>query len=233
MNNSLKTQSFRNELKYLISEAMMAQLKQRVENLMPLDSHVQETGKYVIRSLYFDDYFDNCLQQIEDGTDPREKFRIRIYNFSDSKISLECKRKERDKTLKVSCGLNKSDALQLINGQILPNIEQQNPVLRKLTLSMMLSGYHPTVIVEYERTPFVYALGNVRVTFDTQIVSSSDFSLFFSPNIERRSVLPQGFHLMEVKYDDFLPSFIYDSLQMAELQRISFSKYCLSRKYII
>lgn len=233
MNRSLDKQSFRHEFKYLISEAMMAQLKQRVENLIPLDSHVQGSGKYSIRSLYFDDYFDSCLRDVEEGTDPREKFRIRIYNCSDAQINLECKRKERDKTLKTSCKLSKSDTHRLINGMPLDNIDQQPPVLKKLTLRMLQEGYHPATIVEYERIPFVYPLGNVRVTFDTNIVSSSSFADFFSPNISRRAVLPRGIHLMEVKYDEFLPSFIYDNLQLAELQRTSFSKYYLCRKYKI
>lgn len=233
MSSFQKSQQYRHEFKYLISEAMMVQLRQRIEHLIPLDPHVRESGKYTIRSLYFDDYFNTCFHEVEDGTDPREKFRIRIYNCSDSKISLECKRKERDKTLKTSCKLTKQDAIQLINGQPLLDIDQQSPVLRKLTLGMLHQGYRPVTIVEYDRIPYVYPLGNVRITFDTQIVSSTDFAQFFSSNIERRAVLPRGMHLMEVKYDEFLPSFIYDSLQIDELQRISFSKYYLCRKYKI
>ena len=69
---------------------------------MQLDPHVTDTGVYNISSLYFDDCYNTCYYENENGTDPREKFRIRIYNHSDERITLECKRKERGKTLKTA-----------------------------------------------------------------------------------------------------------------------------------
>ena len=83
-----KETKYRHELKYQVTDAQIQMLKNRINHLLPLDSHVAETGSYVIRSLYFDDYYDRCLQENENGTDPREKFRIRIYNGSAAKISL-------------------------------------------------------------------------------------------------------------------------------------------------
>lgn len=84
---------YRHELKYQISDAQVVMLKNRIDHLIPADSHVEESGAYTIRSLYFDDYEDRCMQENEDVTDPREKFRIRIYNHSTKRITLECKRK--------------------------------------------------------------------------------------------------------------------------------------------
>ena len=82
-----KFNKFRHELKYQITDAQVAMLQNRIRHLIPMDSHVGQAGTYRIRSLYFDDYEDRCLRENEDGTDPREKFRIRIYNASSQRIT--------------------------------------------------------------------------------------------------------------------------------------------------
>lgn len=198
---------------------------------MKPDPHAGPGGIYSIRSLYFDDHFNSCYYENENGTDPREKFRIRIYNHSTARISLECKRKEHGKTLKTSCLLSLSQAQRLMRGQALDEEELSSPLLRKLELKRRTQLMHPVVIVEYERIPYICRNGNVRVTFDTSIASCSDPLLFFDPSLPRRPVLPMGQQLMEVKYDAFLPDVIYSSLNLGQLQQTTFSKYYLCRKY--
>ena len=96
--------NLRHEWKHSISAADLLILRPRLRAVMRTDPHA-EGGSYEVRSLYFDDYDNRCMQENENGTDPREKFRIRLYNGSTEKISLECKRKERGKTYKTSCPL--------------------------------------------------------------------------------------------------------------------------------
>ena len=222
---------YRHELKYLITAAQMAVLQNRINGLIPRDPYVMESGGYTIRSLYFDDGRNRAYYENENGTDPREKFRIRIYNASSKKIKLECKRKERTKTRKTACNLTKEQTLLLMEGKTVPDIAAQPALLRKLTNEMRIHRLRPVVIVEYERIPYVYKLGNVRVTFDTNIASSRSMTDFFAPQIPRRQILPAGMHLMEVKFDDFLPDFIYRALMLDSLQQTAFSKYYLCRKY--
>lgn len=222
---------YRHELKYLISSAQVEHLKMRMKALLPRDTHANDTGAYHICSLYFDDYDNRCYYENENGTDLREKFRIRIYNRSTSRIMLECKRKERGKTLKTSCQLTERQARTLIKGKWLPDLANQPPILQKLTVKMMLYRMRPVVIVDYERFPFVYPGGNVRITLDTNIVSSSKTDLFFDPHLPKRPVLPVGQHLLEVKYDEYLPDQIYRSLQLNNLQQTAFSKYYVCRRY--
>lgn len=226
-----KSNKFRHELKYQITDAQVAMLQNRIRHLIPMDSHVGQAGTYRIRSLYFDDYEDRCLRENEDGTDPREKFRIRIYNASSQRITLECKRKERGKTHKSACPLTVEQTKLLMAGKILPDIGSQPPVLRKLTLQMMTRRMRPVVIVEYDRIPYVYKNGNVRITLDTNITSSSAVERFLEPDILPRPVLPAGQQLLEVKYDEYLPDFIYRSLQLHSLRQTAFSKYAICRKY--
>ena len=222
---------YRHELKYQVTDGQIQLLRNRISHLLPLDSHVAQSGSYCIRSLYFDDYDNRCLKENENGTDPREKFRIRIYNGSAEKISLECKRKERGKTHKTSCPLTQEQTRQLMAGKVLPDIGSQPPLLRKLTLQMMTRRLRPVVIVEYCRIPYVYKNGNVRITLDTNILSSSEVETFLDPRISGRPVLPVGQQLLEVKYDEYLPDFIYRSLMLPNLRQTAFSKYYICRKY--
>ena len=222
---------FRHELKYLISGAELAMLRSRMAHLIPADRHAGPDGVYTIRSLYFDDMDNRCYYENENGTDPREKFRIRIYNRSASHITLECKRKERGKTHKTACPLTEAQARCLMAGRALPDIGSQHPLLQKLTAQMLTRGLRPVVIVEYDRIPYVYPHGNVRVTLDCNIASSRAVEKFLDARIPRRPIMPAGQQLLEVKYDEYLPDFIYRSLQLQNLRQTAFSKYYLCRKY--
>ena len=222
---------FRHELKYVISLGQIPMIQNRVRHLLPADSNAGPSGSYTIRSLYFDDYENRCFYENENGTDPREKFRIRIYNHSSEKITLECKRKERGRTLKTSCLLTVEQTRMLMAGKPIADIANQPPVLQKLTMLMLTKRMRPVVIVEYERMPYVYKNGNVRITLDTNIASSADVGSFLDETIPKRPVMPLGQQLLEVKYDEYLPDFIYRSLQLHSLQQTAFSKYCICRKF--
>ena len=224
---------FRHEFKYLISAAQLPLLKARVAPLLKPDPHAGEDGTYTIRSLYFDDYHDRCYYENENGTDPREKFRIRIYNHSSAKISLECKRKDHGKTLKTACPLTEAQTQLLMQGKPIPEESITHPLQRKLNLEIMTRMLRPVVIVEYERIPFIYRNGNVRVTFDLNVASSSDIDRFLSEQLSKRPVMPAGQHLMEVKFDEYLPDFIYRSLNLGMLQHTAYSKYYLCRKFAL
>ena len=229
---SMDAPQYRHEFKYLVSAAQIPLLRSRISGFMSPDPHTGSAGTYEIRSLYFDDYHNHCFYDNENGTDPREKFRIRIYNASASRVTLECKRKEHGMTLKSACPLTPQQTQSLMQNLPLSEAEPVPPLLWKLELLRQTELMHPVVIVNYVREPFIYTDGNVRVTFDTDISSAScDPEGFFSPELPARPVLPLGCHLMEVKYDGFLPDFIYRSLNLGQLRQTSFSKYYLCRKY--
>ena len=230
---SANEQKYRHELKYVVSAAQIPLLKSRISHLMQPDPHAGEDGIYNIRSLYFDDYYDRCFYENENGTDPREKYRIRIYDHSSARITLECKRKERGKTLKTSCPLTRAQTEQLILGVPLSLTDSLPPLLKKFTVEMRIRGLRPVVIVEYERIPYIYKNGNVRVTFDTQVASSSNVTEFFSDALPKRPIMPTGHQLMEVKFDEYLPDFIHRNLDLSQLQQTAYSKYYLCRKFAI
>ena len=63
---------YRHEFKYVSPEIVLSALKSRVETVLFHDKHTGPSGEYAIRSIYFDDIFNTCFTENEDGTDPRE-----------------------------------------------------------------------------------------------------------------------------------------------------------------
>ena len=74
-------------------------------------------------------------------------------------------------------------------------------------------------------------MGNVRVTFDRNIRSSSVIGSFLENGLFVRPVMPVGQHVLEVKYDEFIPDYIKDSLEIGSLRQTAYSKYYLCRKF--
>ena len=209
---------FRHELKYICSEAELQIIEARIKSVCHIDSHAGATGTYQIRSVYFDDVNDTCLHENISGTDPREKIRIRAYNCDSSYISLERKRKERTMTHKHSRRLS---------------LEECNNLIHDKYIDSRLGCMYPKVLVVYERTPYVYEVGNVRITFDRNISSSSNIDDFFNKDALLRPIMPVGKHLLEVKYDEILPDYLYNMMNLGLLQQTAFSKYYLCRKFCL
>ena len=59
----------------------------------------------------------------------------------------------------------------------------------------------------------------------------NDISGFLEEEIPVRPVLGRGMSVFEEKWDEFLPGYIKNHLQLDSLQWTSFSKYYLCRKY--
>ncbi|OUQ28657.1 VTC domain-containing protein [Lachnoclostridium sp. An131] len=222
---------YRNEIKYLVSETQLVLLENRIRNLIQPDRHAGADGTYQIRSLYFDDFENTYYRENEMGTDPREKFRIRIYNGDPGRISLELKKKQHGMTQKLSCLLTEEQCRELMAGRPLPADPSYPPVLQKMNLLMKTRLLKPKVIVEYDRTPFVEKLGNTRVTLDRNIRSSNAVASFLEKRVPARPIMPAGKQILEVKYDEFLPDYLYRNLQLSHLRQTTFSKYYLCRRY--
>ena len=108
---------------------------------------------------------------------------------------------------------------------------EQPALIRKMCLQMKTKLLHPVTIVEYERIPYICENGNVRVTFDMNVSSSAEVKSFLDSEIPKRPIMPPGWQLMEVKYDEFLPDYIYRALNLGVLQQTAYSKYYLCRRY--
>ena len=219
---------YRVENKYLVTDADLVLLAGRLKSVMSQDIH-QEGDCYEIRSLYFDDAWDRCMDENEAGVDQREKYRIRIYDPRSDVIHLEIKEKNSGLTRKRSCDLSREECLAIMEDSLPLKPEGRAP-LNALQLQMRCSKMEPKVIIAYERTAFVHPSGNVRITFDRNIMASRCCEDFLEDRVSgMTSVLPAGLHVLEVKYDEFLPDVIAQQLEIGKLRKTAFSKYYLGR----
>jgi hypothetical protein len=222
----------RHELKYFIHEADYLWLRDRVATAMPLDTNADPaTRGYNIRSLYFDDLLDSALFEKVDGDATRNKFRIRIYKMSDKVIMLEKKSKVMYYTAKDSLQITRQQCDGILAGDFNAIYPSESPLLQEfygLTKTKLLK---PKVIVDYFREAYVYPAGNVRITFDLNIRSGLYSEDLFSGRPASLMVLEPRTHVMEVKYDTFLPPHLKALLQGVPGQRIAVSKYVLCRRF--
>ena len=221
---------YRVELKYLASELQLVFLQKQLEQVMAYDKYHPNGEPYTIRSMYFDDLYDSCLQENEDSTDYREKFRVRFYDGDASEIHLETKEKIHGYTRKKKENLSYEDCMCYLDRK--PGLlnAEDGDLKKRLYAMIQMAHYQPVQIVEYERIAMVENNGNVRVTFDRNIGGTSQTDTFFDDILPAVPALPSGMHILEVKYDEFLPDPIKEILNSISLRRISFSKYYYTRK---
>lgn len=221
---------YRHELKFLVSEQQMAIIQFRLKMIMKQDAN-QNGDSYNIRSLYFDDLYDSCMCENESGIDARRKYRIRIYDKKSDVIKLEKKIKLHGMTRKEGAALDKEKCLMYMNGKKLSVSNADTQLEKELFVQIKTNGMRPVTIVEYERTAFVEKNGNIRITFDKNISGCDRIHSFFEENIPLVPLLERGWHILEVKYDEYFPDYIKEVLEIGSLQRISFSKYYYARNY--
>ena len=221
---------WRHEWKYLIDETTIIHLKQCLSAFMNADKHHTSSRGYTIRSLYFDTIFDTFMDDNEAGIDQRNKYRIRYYGQDQTHLHLEIKRKSHGLCHKISHGLTKQQYDDLIHDHFMAFYDKTiDTTLQHMIMDHQRYHLLPKVIVEYDRYALVYPSGNVRITFDQNIRKVDRPSLFFDPIIPWTMVEPNGMHILEVKYDDLLPSLIKTMLDDFKLTQIAHSKYYLSR----
>lgn len=223
----MQDKGYRHEYKYPVTAGQCLLLEGKLGQVLSRDAHAKDGG-YTIRSLYFDDDRDTALWEKMDGVDPREKFRIRIYNRQKDYICLEKKCKRGDMTKKLQCRLTYDQCQAILAGDIDGLWLQGNGLLAEL-YAKMREGLKPKTIVEYDRIPFVYAPGNVRVTLDRSIRTGLAAKDLFG-DVPVVSVAPHD--VLEVKYDAYLPDVVRMLTAGLETNRISVSKYALCRRYV-
>ena len=134
------------------------------------------------------------------------------------------------KTKKTSFPITRELCDSILNGDTLPPAADASAAQQQVFLKEHLQLLRPRVIVDYERTAFVHPIGNVRITLDRNIAGSYRLNDFFNPDLMLIPVLEPHMHVLEVKYDELLPDFIAQAIEINTLRHTSFSKYYLCRQ---
>lgn len=222
---------FRHETKHELRYVEYLSIRSRLLAVTGRDIHAGRDGTYRVRSLYFDNYRDKALREKIDGVNEREKFRIRYYNENMDIIHLEKKSKSGGLCNKLSGEIGKGQVEELLKGNAEVLYGSGEGLLTELYAKMKNEQLRPRVIVDYLREPYVYAPGNVRITFDRDIRAGLCPEKFFDRDFPTVQADKTETVLMEVKYDEYMPDIIQMCIQENERQQEAFSKYAACRRF--
>ena len=209
---AMNTLPLRHELKYFINEMQYFVLSGVLDGILQRDPNGDEYNEYHIRSLYFDTVWDTALFDKLNGVQNRDKYRIRIYNFSDQVIKLECKTKVGSLISKRSLTIPKLLCEQLMAGDPTGLDTTRSGLLQDVYREMTVNLLHPVVLVDYVREAYLHPAEEVRITFDKQLRTGLRSTDLFNPYVPTLPPLDNNEIILEVKYNRILPSYIRDIL---------------------
>ena len=221
----------RHELKHEMTKADCYLLKHKLQHVMSHDPHAGPDGKYLIRSIYFDNFANKVLTEKKEGYYKRCKFRVRLYNNNFTFLNLEKKSKMNNLTFKEKCRLTPAEYERIRVGDIDWMQNDERKLLNELHLHMTLYQLKPVSIIDYTREVFIKEEGNVRITFDSDVKTSFHNTDLLNEHTPMIDVLDYGTVIVEVKYDGYLPDVIKKLLQVSDRRSSAFSKYQLGRMF--
>lgn len=223
----------RHELKFYINPIEYEVLSKALDRTLERDPNGDQNNEYHIRSLYFDTIFNDAMLDKLDGVKNRDKYRIRIYNFSDKFIRMECKTKVGSLISKRSVAIPKLLAEQLIAGDPTGLERTRSGLLRDVYREMKLHLLRPVVIVDYVREAYLHPVEEVRITFDKQLHTGLHSIDMFNPYVPTVSPFDHNEIILEVKFNRVLPPYIRDLLctYVQGAQCSAISKYVWCRRF--
>ncbi|NLJ63917.1 MAG: polyphosphate polymerase domain-containing protein [Christensenellaceae bacterium] len=223
----------RHELKYFIKNSQYEVLRRLLAAVLNPDPHADENNEYHIRSLYFDSISDRALYEKVAGVYRRDKYRIRIYNLSDSVIRMECKSKYNNYISKRSAPISRLVSEQIIAKDPSGLENTSSGLLRDMFREIRLSLLRPVVIVDYVREAYIHPAEEIRITFDKQLRTGLNSIDMYNKELPTIPVFSDDMMILEVKFNRTLPPYISDILSLAAgwSTRSAISKYTLCRQY--
>ena len=206
------TLPLRHELKFIISPQQEYVLSRALDRVLRRDPNGDERNEYAIRSLYFDTVFNDALYDKLDGVQNRDKYRIRIYNYSDRVIKLECKTKIGSLISKRSISIPRDLCEQLMAGDPAGLERTRSGLLNDVFREMTIHLLRPVVLVDYVREAYLHDAEEVRITLDKHLRSGLRSTDLFNPRVPTVAPFEHDETILEVKYNRSLPPYLRDLL---------------------
>lgn len=220
----------RTELKHEITKIDCYLLRSKLKHFMKIDPYAKKDGKYLIRSVYFDNFDNKVLTEKKEGLYQRDKFRVRLYDYNMNFLNLEKKSKRNNLTYKQKCPITPEEYEKIKIGDIAWMKNDSRALIQDLYVQINLFQIKPITVVDYVREVFIYDQGNVRVTFDSDIKTSFRNPDLLNPDLAMVETNPEVV-ILEVKYDEFIPEVIKYLLQLGNRKKGTYSKYQISRMF--
>lgn len=224
------------EFKYVLRKDLREEIEKELNYFLQLDPYVesQDTKKYFVRSLYFDDPVLSNYYEKMDGMLHRAKFRLRTYSEDSSKgcpTFLELKGRHNALVFKHRVGLEIGTGRQWGVGQKISVREivdraNKGDVVTQFKYECARKQLSPIMLIDYQRRPYVSKYdAEFRLTFDDHL-SSTKTDCLFPKAYERSRAVLRGYTVMEVKFRYHMPSWFHRVVQSYGLRRVSVSKIC-------
>lgn len=256
----MSTIKYRHEHKIEISHGDLLALRSRLRAVMKTDPHAPE-GRYVIRSLYFDNDKNKALREKLDGVNQREKFRLRFYNEDTNFIRLEKKSKINGLCRKEGVTLTAAQVEELLAGEMSADamatpaktdtVEAPEASDTKAGQSQVTPAADAGLTAPLTRELLVKMRSQglkpktlVEYTREAYIFAPGNVRVTLDYNI-RTGLNGTDFlnpdcilvpakdapAILEVKWDEYLPDIIRDLIQLPGHRVGAFSKYAACRVY--
>lgn len=229
-----RLQKQRFELKYRISEAKAQQIRLFVQNYLLCDSFgiTQPDLSYRVNSLYLDSDELKTFQDTINGDRNRFKLRIRYYDYEDSPVYFEIKRRHNTVIRKKRARVHRWAVKELLAGHfpmmdhLIDKTALQKEVLDEFSYLQNQLIAKPTMRVSYKREAYERVDTNtVRVTFDREVKSSAVKSGEDITNNPGNFMVFGDDVIMELKFTDRFPLWFQELTEYFHLRQESAAKY--------
>lgn len=227
-NGKIRYWGWRFELKYRLNWIQYHKMRAAIRPYMRTDyyTRVAPRNRYLVRSLYFDDYDHRAFLEKMDGDSDRVKFRLRTYSVSvsaDSVVKVELKVRKGNAMIKHGSLVSLADLQDFLRKKHWP--ETDDPVLIEFERYLHLKSLQPQILIEYFREGFEdRAKSDLRVTFDHRVRSAHCAELFPSSPVFFRSHHPHGI-VLEIKGRRLPPSWLRRMVREHGLKILANSKF--------
>ncbi len=231
----------RYEYKYFVHNSKIDTLRRMVMPFVTLDKFTEQAPEkhYTVRSVYFDTpYYDYYFEKVE-GLKHRKKFRLRGYNDrgdGSNVVFFEIKRKYEIPIQKNRAPSTFNDAMEIFkckdvesyihNTKKFPDAVDN---VKRFLFHFYQRQLRPVILVIYEREAFLGVCDNsIRVTFDKNLrgVAFPSVDELYSEERVRSSI--KDHFILEVKFNDYYPSWMKPIIGIMGLRHQSASKYVMS-----
>jgi hypothetical protein len=222
----------RYEIKYLMPESSLPELRHRLTARMTVDSNMGgKPGR--ISSLYYDTRDLRFYWEKIEGLKFRRKLRIRAYGEpetidDDTTVFVEIKQRTNRVTQKRRVALPYRSARLLCVGQPVPEGIDVRPEFANEVLTMVAAlDLQPTAVTTYLRESYIGVDADIgmRITLDHRVCGRDrDFDLSIAST--NRFLIPQHLAIVEIKANERVPTWFTDLAAEFELTTVRISKYC-------
>lgn len=227
----------RYELKFIITRAEHATLREKILPRMTYDTYGDPEGKYNIVTLYYESSDKKVYYETMNRLRFRQKLRLRVYDQADlsSNAFIEIKQKFRNVVNKRRTMIPLGEAYEVLsqpyNEQLIQNVNASNhQILREALHFKDLYKLEPATVVSYDRQAFsgvAESEKDLRVTFDYNLMCrSNDLALENGPDGLR--FVDEDMVILEVKVSNSVPFWLARTLSELGFARQGFSKFCTS-----